>query len=780
MNEILWSAPPVRVLGLGAGRLHVRATPGAEVLYGLQGWLRSRREVQSWRFDARHGALDIVFEEGSLRGAFRRRLEDQLALLEAPPPHVRPSLETPRSNSRARLRLPREHARKASALALWLAEVPGVRRSVGVDATGSVTIDFDPELTNGARLCAHAAQSDPRSWPEPAPQGEGIQWGALAFDTAVLALCAAEAAPPAALGAAVALTAWPAFRRAVRSLGEGRLSVDWLDVAAVSISVGTGQAATGAFITWLLGVGDVLLGYSADRARAALGRLMHLDATEAWRLEDGRAVLVPVRSLATGDLLVVETGQRVAADGVVLESEAAVDDKALTGESEPRVRSPGDKVLAASVVVQGRLVLSVERTGGDTAAARIVRILQAAGAKPMTLQRDAERTADRLVAPTFLLAGAAGAGWGTLDAATSVLITDFGTGIRLAVPTAALSAMAAAARAGVLVKGAQYLERLARADVVVFDKTGTLTTGEPEIASVEASEGWGELEVLALCAAAERRQSHPVAEALRNHAAQRGAATLEADAGSERYTVGKGLEARVEGRSVYIGSERFLQELGVAGEAGSAAAGRMREAGLSPLLVAVDGVLAAVLGYRDAVRGESASVVRNLQAGGRRKVVLLSGDSRSIVAATARQLGVDEAHGELLPEEKATHVKALQAAGRIVAMVGDGINDAPALALADVGISLHGSTEAAMETADMVLLEGGLERLPGAFAAGERALRVVQRSLAMVVAPNAVAVVLGALGVLTPAVAALVNNGTTVLATLTALAPLLARREGSA
>ena len=481
-----------------------------------------------------------------------------------------------------------------------------------------------------------------------------------------------------------------------------------------------------------------------------------------------------MKRLSVGDRIVVEAGGRVAADGIVDRGMALVDEKALTGESVPCERRPGDRVLAASVVVEGQLVITVDRVGTDTTAAKIVQILEGAGAKPMSLQRDTERFADSLVLPTFGVAGAAAALSAQIDRMTSVLITDFGTGIRIAVPTAALAAMTAAAREGVLVKGGQFLERMSKVDAIVFDKTGTLTGGTPEVFEAVAVGEMPVREAIALAAAVEARQGHPVAEAVRRHADRMGLDVPEAELGSERYTIGAGIVGARRGA-------RGARRQPAADEARGRrpprpveeVMERHRQAGASSLCVAVDGRLEAVLAYADEPRPESRAVVEALKAGGRRQVILMSGDAAGPVAAVAARVGVDRALGELLPEDKAHHVKALQREGKTVAMIGDGINDAPALAVADVGISLEGGTDVALETADVVLLEGGLSRLPDAFAAADRAMRHVHRGLGLVIVPNAIAVALGAAGLITPGVAAAVNNGSTVVAALAGLAPLL-------
>jgi Cu2+-exporting ATPase len=691
-------------------------------------------------------------------------------------------------DGRARLRLRGGSDDAVLRLSSLLGEQPGVVRADASLATQSVRVTFDASVTSAETLYRAAMASPTTAWPSAPAAPRKFSWGKAAMNSAVLAATMSGAVPLPALAAAVGVTAIPSARRALKAAREHRLSVDVLDLAAIGISLGTGQPGTAAFITWLLGVGDLVLEQTQDSARTAISKLMKLDTDHAFRLRPaatdaidpsgaGREEVerVSAKKLVVGDRIVIEAGGSVAADGVIVQGLASVDEKALTGESIPRDRRVGDKVLAATVVLEGQIVVLVERTGRDTTAAKIVQILEGAGAKPMTLQRETERTADRLVLPTIGLAGGAALFASQLDRMTSVLITDFGTGIRIAVPTNALTSMTLAARQGVLVKGAQYLERLSKADTVVFDKTGTLTSGSPVVCEVEAVSGFPAIESLRLATAAEGRQSHPIAEAIRKHA--QGLDVPEADLGSEAYAIGLGLSATVRGRHVLVGGGRLMQRHGVDLANGIPVVERQRASGASSIYVAVEGRLTAVIGYRDEPRPESAAVVRALQAGGRRQIVLMSGDAQASAEAVAKAVGVDRVFAEMLPEDKATRVRELQAEGRTVAMVGDGINDAPALAVADVGISLHGGTDVALETADVVLLEAGLAKLPDAFRLADDAMRRVRRGLGFIIAPNAAAIVLGAMGLLAPGAAALVNNGSTVAAALAAVAPLLRKKR---
>jgi Cu2+-exporting ATPase len=769
---------PLDLQRLGAGRVRIHTVEAGEhATNAVLAWLDAHRDVEAVDYDRGTGSIDVRYRE-SRAGAFVCSLRDRLFTIDRPPPPRGFRIVLAHGIAgRARFRLDGATVDELCRLAAWLADRPGVQRANPSPAAASILVFYDTAITSAEALLAAMAGSAPDEWPEATPPASTKHgWAATAMNTAVLAATASGLVPLPAAAAMVAVTAIPPVRRAWSAMREKRLSVDVLDVAAIGISIGTGQPATAAFITWLLGIGDLVLAKTHDSARDAISKLMKLEASEAWRIGPNDEVeQVPVSQLAVGDRVVIEAGGRVPADGVVVRGVASVDEKALTGESIPQEKRAGARVLAATVVVEGQIVVEVDRVGGDTTASKIVQILEGAGAKPMTLQRDAERVADRLVLPTFGVAGGAALLAAQVDRMTSVLITDFGTGIRIAVPTSALTAMTLAAREGVLVKGGQYLERLAKADVIIFDKTGTLTRGSPEVREVAPFGKLPPRESIALAAAAEERQKHPVAEAIRGYAAREGIEVRGAELGSEEYEIGVGLRAMVGARDVLIGGKRLMTARGVWLAHAREVVERHRREGVSSIYIAVDGTLEAVVAYTDAPRDESAEVVRALKANGRREVVLLSGDQSGPVEAVGRAVGVDRAIGDLLPEDKARHVKELQRAGKIVAMVGDGINDAPALAVADVGISLDGGAEVALETADVLLLEGGLSKLPQAFAIADRAMSHVRRGLGLVIAPNAVAIALGAFGLITPGVAALVNNGSTVAAALAAVSPLILR-----
>ena len=761
---------------VGADRLRVESAPSAAML----AWIRGQEGVAEVAVDGHGGTVEVVVRGRHALGRLARSVQDRLFAASRRASRARAVSVLHALPDRVRLRVSGVDDRDIERLAEWLPARCGVRRARPSPASGSLVVWFDPTQTSAAEIVQAILDSDARAWPAVGPEAPG--WGRAALTTGVLAasLALPEVIPASLLGAAIACTAVPSVRRAAEALREGRLGVDSLDVVAIGISIGTGRFATAALVTWLLGLGDIVLARTHARARKAITERLELDAVEAHRLRGDVVERVASKSLHPDDWIIVETGARVPADGVVETGTALVDERALTGESMPRSREPGDRVLSASVVVEGQIVVRVEHAGADTTASRIAEVLAGAGTKPMTLQRNAERVADRLVLPTFGLAGASVALTAQLDRMTSVLITDFGTGLRIAIPTAALTAMTLAAREGVLVKGGQFLELLAKVDTIVFDKTGTLTCGEPELVAVDVVDRFSPEECLAFAAAAEARQNHPLAKAIRRGADRAGAVKYHAELGSEVVLVGRGVSAHVAGRRVVVGGKRAILEHGIRASDARAIIDRHRGIGASSILVAIDDRVVAVLAVSDQPRAESAAVIEELRAHGRRDVLLLSGDARSAVEAIGRALHISRAEGELLPEDKVAAVKELQAAGRTVAMVGDGINDAPALAIADVGISLEGGTDLALEAADVVLLEGGLSRLPRAFALADEGMANVKRCLGLVLAPNAVAIGLGALGLLQPGIAAIVNNGSTVAAALAALMPLLAPRGSRA
>ncbi|MEO7109459.1 MAG: heavy metal translocating P-type ATPase, partial [Polyangiaceae bacterium] len=416
---------------LGDGRLRVfgGGTSGKQGRALLE-WLRTEHDVVDVSFRVESGSIEVQYAPAKHDGdAFIRRLRDRIFVIEQPlQKHTQHHIEVVHAlEGRVRLRVVGGGDEDVQQVAAYLTDRPGIIRASASPASRSVLVQYDEALvTRDAIVSAASSHEADLAEIKPLPTPRS-QWRLTAFNSVVLGAALTQAAPPLAIGAFVAVTAVPSARRAIAALRERRASVDLLDLAAVGISVATGQPGTAALITWLLGVGDLVLEHTHDRARTAISRLMKLDATDAWRLVEGGDVeKVDVKKLAVGDRIVIEPGGRVAADGIIIRGSASLDEKALTGESLPRDKHEGDRVLAATVVVDGQIVVEIERAGGDTTAAKIVQILEGAGAKPMTLQRETERIADKLVLPTFALAGGAAFLTSQITRATSVLITDFG------------------------------------------------------------------------------------------------------------------------------------------------------------------------------------------------------------------------------------------------------------------------------------------------------------------------------------------------------------------
>ena len=396
-------------------------------------------------------------------------------------------------------------------------------------------------------------------------------------------------------------------------------------------------------------------------------------------------------------------------DGTVVRGEALVNQQTMTGEALPVERRAGDTVFAATVVEHGDVDVRVDRLGFDTAVGRIVRAVEDAAGRKSEIQRLAERLADRDVGRTLVLA-ALGAGFArSLDAATAIMVADYGLAARVGIPTAILTSITRASRAGILIKGPSALENLARVNTVVFDKTGTLTSGTPRVARVVAyPRGLSERDLVRLAAAAERGFDHPVARAVARLASEYRIDPPIATSTAE--TVGLGLDVQVDGARVLVGSRRFMESRDVSLAAAIRDEAASHAVGAAPTFVAVDGRLAGMLVLEDELRPEAPAAVLALRARQMRNVIMLSGDHPEPSRVIAETLGLKHHYADLLPEDKARLIRDMRAEGRVVAMVGDGVNDALALREADVGIAVHGGAAVAVEVADVVLLRGGSTR----------------------------------------------------------------------
>ena len=600
----------------------------------------------------------------------------------------------------------------------------------------------------------------------------------LLLPTVSMAL--AFVANPVATAINVPLMLWngyPIAARAYRVLrDEHRLNVDFLDALAIVASLAQGNHVAGALITWLIKLGDWIRDLTAAGSKRAIGDLLEFESKTAWIIREGSVISVPARDVLVGDEVMVYPGEMIPVDGEIIDGSALIDQKTITGEGLPVMRGVGEAAFAATVTREGQLTIRATRVGSNTTAGQIVRLIDSAPVGDTRMQNHAEKLADRLVLPTLGVAAATAAVSFDFDRFLSLVIVDYGTGIRVAAPTAVLSSMTLAARRGVIIKSGRHMERLAEVDTVIFDKTGTLTRGHPEVGDlITYQQSLAAPRLLGLAAAAESRLTHPVAEALRRRAAE-----FDADipvCEETRYRLGLGVEGLVGGFYVHVGNERFMRQSGIRVGAAASDRSRLERQGYSCLYVATDGKLAALAPYADQIRPEAPSIVERLYALGVKDAIMLTGDNAVVARAVGERLGLTRQYADMLPADKADVVRQLQREGHVVAMVGDGINDSPALSFADVGIAMKHGAEVTQESADVVLMEDSLWKLVEAVEISRDAIKLIKQNYGVVVVLNTLALGLALpSGLISPSFTALLSNGSAILASVNGVRPLLRRR----
>jgi Cu2+-exporting ATPase len=691
-------------------------------------------------------------------------------------------------SGRVRLRVPalKTSPGLAEPLQRLLRDQPGVA-DVSVNGwCSSVTVTCDPSVWTADRLClwlqlqkaaeiaSYKSANDTTDQPQAVSDEAGDELWYSSAGIGLVLLVEPFAVPLVPL--LLLASALPMLKRAHRSLSvDGKLNVDVLDASATSLLVIQGNFPMAIFMVWLINVADWVRDLTMMRSKKAIEEILGYQNIEAWVVRDGQKVRVIVAEVQLGETVVTYPGERIAVDGTVLSGKALVDQASLTGESVPVEKEEGSPVYAATVVREGKLYIRAERIGSETEAAQILRLVEAAPARETKIQNYAVKWANDLV-PYSFVGGAIGAVMGGgLQGAAAVLIIDYGTGIRIAAPTTVLSAMTKAIRNGILIKGGRPLESLAEVDAVVFDKTGTLTTGNPDVLDVVPVNSRTADEVLALAAAAELRLSHPVANAIVRTAEARQLLIPERTASD--YSLGLGVEAIVNDSVVLVGSPRFMTLRGV--DLSPEVQGhisRMQQQAISPLCVAQDGSVIGLLSISDPLRPEARDVVQALRDRGIKRIVMLTGDHQDVARRIAAELGITEYLAEVFPGDKSEAVQRLQREGYKVAVVGDGVNDSPMLAYADVGIAVEGGTEAARETAPVVLLHGGLWKVPLAIDIGRETVALIRQNWSIISIPNTIALGLACVGILGPIGATLLSNGSAIVATINGLRPIMEQR----
>lgn len=567
-------------------------------------------------------------------------------------------------------------------------------------------------------------------------------------------------------------TGLPFLYKGATALLRGRLNVDVLDAAAIGISLLRRDFKTVRLLTLLLGFGEALEHWTRKKSLDGLAQRLALDVDTVWVRREGGEVAVAIAEVKENDLVVVRAGSAIPVDGVIMEGEASVNQATMTGEPLGVRRSPGSSVFAGTVVEEGEIAVRPTGVGDGTRLRRIVRFIESSEALKAGVQGRAERLADAVVPFSFLLAGLVWFVTRNSARAAAVLLVDYSCALKLATPLAILAAMKEGAGRGVLVKGGRFLEALACADTVVFDKTGTLTESRPRVVEVVPGVNSTREDVLRLAACLEEHFPHPVARAVVRRAEIENLHHREEHTEVE-YVVAHGIASHLYGKRVLFGSRHYVcHDEGVDVEAMRKDIDRLVAAGHSLLYLAVDGGLAGLVGIEDPPRLEAASLVAALRKRGLR-VLMFTGDDERTASAVAARLGIGEYRSQVLPGDKAALVRELQAEGRTVLMVGDGINDAPALSAADVGVSLRDGADLAREVADVVLTDCRLNRLLMARELGAQTLRRIRLNFGLIMTLNTLFLAGGLTGLMPPGVSAVLHNLTTLGVSLNAMRPMM-------
>ena len=682
---------------------------------------------------------------------------------------------------RVRVAWVRCDSRRAVAVEEAVAKCNGVRVVHAYPRTGSVVVWYSPkrcDRTKVLKAISDAAHVAAELIPVRAPHSSEIRNTdvlRMVIGGAALALLGVRryvfARPPllgpsgrlVATGVTI-FTGYPFLRGALRSLRSGKAGTDALVSAATVASLILRENVVALTVLWLLNIGEYLQDLTLRRTRRAISELLRGSQDTAWiRLTDGTEIQVAIDTVQIGDEVVVHDHVAIPVDGEVIDGEAVVNQSAITGENLPVSVAVGTRVHAGSVVERGRLVVRARAVGNQTTIGRIITRVEEAQHDRAPIQTVGENFSGRFVPTSFIVSAITLMVTGDVRRAMTMLLIACPCAVGLSTPTAISAAIGNGARRGILIKGGSHLEQAGRVDAIVFDKTGTLTVGRPVVTNIVAMhKDWQPEQVLAYAASSEIHSRHPLAEAVIRSTEER---RISIPPHEEcEVLVGLGMRTWADGRTLLLGSPSLLRAEKVrVSKKASEWVDKLRRQAETPLLLAVDGKLVGLISLRDEVRPEAAAVLKQLRGNGVRRIVMLTGDHPEIAKVVADELGIDEWRAEVMPEDKLEVVRELQDDGYVVGMVGDGINDAPALAAADIGIAMGlAGTDVAVETADVALANDDLHRLLDVRDLGERAVDVIRENYGMSIAVNAAGLLIGAGGALSPVLAAILHNASSV------------------
>ena len=548
----------------------------------------------------------------------------------------------------------------------------------------------------------------------------------------------------------------------VRTLASRKIEVPVLDATAIGVSVARNNMNTAGSIMFLLGIGEILEEWTHKKSVDDLARSMSLNVGKVWLCQGEQDILVSTSDVKAGDLVRVHMGNIIPFDGTVVSGEAMVNQTSLTGESIPVQKNAEGIVYAGTVLEEGELVIRVDQTNGSSRYEKIVTMIEESEKLKTSMESKASHLADKLVPYTLLGTGLTYALTRNATKALSVLMVDFSCALKLAMPISVLSAIREASLHNITVKGGKYLEAMAEADTIVFDKTGTLTKANPTVVDVVSFNGQDSDELLRIAACLEEHFPHSMAKAVVDAAAEKNLEHEEVHSEVE-YIVAHGISSMIDGQKVVIGSHHFVFE----DEKCTVDPEKMGTFNSLPpeyshLYMAINNKLAAVICIEDPLREEAAAVIRSLKMAGIGKVVMMTGDSDRTAKAIAKKAGIDEYYSEVLPEDKANFVEKEKAKGRKVIMIGDGINDSPALSAADIGISISDGAEIAREIADVTIGADNLYEIVTLKALSNSLVKRIDKNYRFIVSFNAGLIVLGVTGIIPPTMSALLHNGSTL------------------
>ena len=561
--------------------------------------------------------------------------------------------------------------------------------------------------------------------------------------------------------------------KGLSELGNGRLTVEVLDAASITACLAQRNFKTASTIMLMLSVSSLLEDYTHARTKAVLTSSLAVKADKVWLANGSEDVLIPIGELNVGDRIRVRTGSVIPVDGEITEGEAYINESSMTGEPLAVMKSAGDTVFAGTVIEEGSVVVRVRAVSSDTKIQKIIELIDSSENLKAGIQSRAERLADSIVPFSFLGFGLTLLFTRNITRAVSLLMVDYSCAIKLSAPIAVISALREAADRNITVKGGKYLEAFAAADTIVFDKTGTLTNAEPVLDKVIPFGRYSEEEVLRTAACIEEHFPHSMARAIVKGAEKRGVVHAEEHA-EVNYIVAHGIATTLHGERAVIGSRHFVcEDEGVVISDEQQSRIDENSGASSVIYLAVGGELAGVLCINDPPRAEAAHAVALMKKCGIENVVMLTGDSRAAAEKIAQQLGITEVHAQVLPEDKHSHVERLKEQGRCVIMVGDGINDAPALAAADVSVAMSDASDIAKETADITLRGADLTELAVLRKLGEQLMERINSNYRFILTFNTALLALGFVGVITPSLSALLHNGSTIAICVKSMTPLL-------